>query len=107
MDAGRLDKRISIERVEITQDPVYGSSVESWVPAHTLWASVEPISGREYWQAKLAMSESTVRIRIRYVPGIVSTMRVVYLGRTFGIQSVINVAEANREIQLMCLEHSS
>lgn len=107
MDAGRLNKRITIERLTQETDPVYGTQLDTWAPVHTAWASIEPISGREYWQAKLALAEKTIRIRMRYLPGIDSSMRVAYSGRKFSIQSAINVDEANREIQLMCLEHSA
>ena len=106
MDAGRLNKRITLERLIQEQDPIYGAPLDTWVPTYSVWAAIEPVSGREYWQAKLALAEKTIRIRMRYLPGIDSSMRVAYSGRIFSIQSVINVDEANREIQLMCLEHS-
>lgn len=103
MNAGRLDKRISIERMEGGQDEL-GQPIDAWIPTYSVWASIEPLQGREYIAAMAVQAERTVRIRLRYLAGIVSTMRVVYQGRVFAIQSVINVREANRELQLMALE---
>ena len=105
MDAGRLDKRIIIERLEATEDEI-GQPVEAWIPTYSVWAAIEPLQGREYLAAMAVQAERTVRIRIRYLPGIVSTMRVVYQGRVFAIQSVINLREANDELHLMALEQA-
>ena len=105
MDAGRLDKRIIIERLEATEDEI-GQPVEAWIPTFNVWAAIEPLTGREYLAAMAVQAERTVRIRIRYLPGIVSTMRVVYQGRVFAIQSVINIREGNDELHLMGLEQA-
>ena len=105
MDAGRLDKRIIIERLEATEDEI-GQPVEGWIPTYSVWAAIEPLQGREYLAAMAVQAERTVRIRIRYLPGITSTMRVVYQGRVFAIQSVINIREANDELHLMALEQA-
>ena len=104
MDAGRLNMRISIERLTQEQDPVWGTMLDTWIPTYSVWAAIEPLQGREYIAAMMARAERTVRITTRYLPGIDTTMRVVYLGRVFAIQSIINPGEANRELQLMTLE---
>ena len=101
MRAGQLDQRIIIERQENTYD-VYGQPVTEWVMHHAAWAAVEPLQGREYVAMMVAVSEVTARIRLRYVPGIDSTMRVKHGTDTYGIQSVIHVKSAQRELQLMC-----
>ena len=103
MNAGRLDKRITIERMESGQDEL-GQPIEGWISTYSVWASIEPLQGREYIAAMAAQAERTVRIRLRYLPGIVPTMRVVYQGRVFSLTAVINVREENRELQLMALE---
>ena len=105
MDAGRLDKRISIERHEVGQDET-GEPIDAWIPTYSVWASIEPLQGREYIAAMAVQAERTIRIRLRYLPGIVPTMRVVYQGRVFAITTAINVREENIELQLMALEQA-
>lgn len=80
----------------------YGQPIYEWVPHHVTWAAVEPLQGREYMAAMAVVAEVTLRIRLRYVPGIDSTMRVKHGADTYGIQSVIHVKSAQRELQLMC-----
>ncbi len=101
MRAGALDQRIVIERQENTYDR-YGQPITEWVMHHAAWAAVEPLQGREYVAALAAVSEVTARIRLRYVAGIDSTMRVIHGADTYGIESVIHVRSAQRELQLKC-----
>ena len=103
MRIGKLRRRITIERVTETQD-TDGAVLETWSTYATVQASIEPISGREYFAAQSTQADVTHRIRIRYLSGIVPKMRVSYNSRIFDILSVINVGERNRELQLMCRE---
>jgi SPP1 family predicted phage head-tail adaptor len=100
---GKLRHRITIEQVTETQD-TDGSALESWSTYATVQASIEPISGREYFTAQSTQADVTHRISLRYVSGITPKMRVNFSSRIFDILSVINVNECNRELQLMCRE---
>jgi SPP1 family predicted phage head-tail adaptor len=103
MKIGKLRHRITIEQVTETQD-TDGSVVETWAVFATIQASIEPISGREYFAAQSTQADVTHRIRLRYLSGVTPKMRVNYSSRIFDILSVINVNERNRELQLMCRE---
>lgn len=103
MKIGKLRNRITIEQVVETQD-LDGSVLESWSFFVNAQASIEPISGREYFAAQSTQAEVTHRITMRYLAGITPKMRIVYGTRIFEILSVINVQERNRELQLMCRE---
>jgi SPP1 family predicted phage head-tail adaptor len=102
MKAGQLDQRITVERLETTVDPDYGTSTDEWVPLMTAWAAVEPLSGREYLAGLMPVAAVTTRIRLRYRPGIKPADRVVHVGTIYRIQSVIDTKSANRELVLMC-----
>lgn len=103
MKAGQLRHLITIEQPTETRDSM-GGTITVWVPFATLWAAVEPISGREYFAADKVNAEESHRIRIRHYPGITSKMRAKWNDRTFNIRAVLNIQERNREIHLMCLE---
>jgi SPP1 family predicted phage head-tail adaptor len=100
---GKPRHRIAIERVTETQD-IDGSAIETWSTHATVQASIEPISGREYFSAQSTQADVTHCIGIRYLSGIVPKMRVKFASRIFDILSVINVDERNRELQLMYRE---
>lgn len=101
MRAGQLDQRVTVERLQQGQDEL-GQPVTTWAPLYTVWAAVEPLSGREYIAASAALSEVTTRIRLRYRPGITPADRVNHEGTLYGITSVIDYKSANRELVLMC-----
>ena len=101
MRAGNLDQRIELqELVEGFDD--YGQPLSAWQTYLSAWAAVEPLQGREYLAAMQNQSETTIRVRLRYRPGVKSAMRVKHGARLYGIQSVIDVKSTGRELVLMC-----
>jgi len=104
MRAGRLNKLVTIQQVIETRDSK-GGVVESWGSFAEVWASIEPLVGREYFESKQINAELTAKIRIRYLEGVHSKMRILYDDRVFEIVSPpIDVREGNRELVLMCME---
>jgi SPP1 family predicted phage head-tail adaptor len=87
MRAGLLRHRIDIQSLGLTQDTDTGEMVEGWV---TTWAkvpaSVRPLSARDLIAAQAGQSEATSRIVIRYRPGVLPTMRILYRGDVYNMQ---------------------
>jgi SPP1 family predicted phage head-tail adaptor len=104
MKAGQLRKRIDIEQQALTADGG-GGDTESWSAlASGIYADVEPLSGRELFQAQQVNDELSHRVTIRYYPGVTSKMRVKYGARVLLIESIIDLEEKHRQVQLMCRE---
>lgn len=104
MRIGPLNKRITVETYTKTRD-VYGSEVKIWAIFTTVWASVEPLIGKEYIASKQMQAEVSHKIRVRYLAGLLPTMRIQWDGRTFTIDSILNVQERNKEIVIMASEN--
>lgn len=103
LEAGRLDKRVTLQAHGITQD-ANGTPVEGWSDVATVWAAVEPLSGREFFAAAQVQAEQMQRITIRYRTGVTTAMRVAWAGRLFDITAVIDWRERHEALQLMCRE---
>jgi SPP1 family predicted phage head-tail adaptor len=103
MNAGRLRHRITIQE-PVTARNGYGEAITTWTAVATVWASVEPLSGREYFAAEHVQSEVTHRVRMRWQSGITPDMRVLFNGRVLKIDAVINYGERRTDLQLMCQE---
>jgi len=77
---GQFDRRITIQRPTVIEDPEYGPQPGPWVdvfvrvPAQ-VW-DVLPGNAERNGQA-IDMSEKPARVRIRYLRGISSNMRVI------------------------------
>lgn len=105
MRAGRLRHRVTIQTSKRTQDR-YGSVIHEWIDGPEIWASVEPIRGREYFAAQQVQSETTFRVRCRYHPELVgpnaNTRRLIFEGRIFEIEAVLDTAMRHRQLEIMC-----
>ena len=102
MNPGRLDQRITIQRLETTRDD-FGGVIEGWALVASTWAAVEPLQGREFIAAMAVQAESTIKVRVRYLSGVDASCRVVLDdGRVLGIVAVIDERNQHRYLQLMC-----
>lgn len=103
MRAGKLRHRITIKEPGITYNEC-NEEVPGYLPFATVWASVEPLKGREYLEAKKDSVEISYLIRIRYIAGLREDMIVAYQDKELDIESILNIDEKNKEIHLMCKE---
>lgn len=103
MKIGKLRHRITLQECIASRDS-FGAEVLTWVDIATVWASVSPISGKEYFAAHQINAEVTTKITMRYRPGTTPNMRAVFQNRLFYIVSVINPEEKNIALILMCKE---
>ena len=101
--AGWLRHRITIQKKVITRDG-YGDEVIAWSKFAKVWASIEPMRGREYIEGRQAQADVSTKIRIRHRTGVKPYMRVSHESRTYEIESVIDILEKRRAIELMCRE---
>jgi SPP1 family predicted phage head-tail adaptor len=103
IEAGKLRSEVTIQALIGTQDST-GQETQTWNIVATIRASIEPLTGREVVTAQQVYGSVNVKIRARYYPGITPKMRATCGTHVYDIQDVINVAERNREMLLMCIE---
>jgi SPP1 family predicted phage head-tail adaptor len=106
MRAGRLRHLITIQHQVATTGEL-GEPAVAWTDfASDVWADVRPVSGRAYMEAKQAQSEVSHKVSIRFLSGVKADMRVVFEGRVFQIEAVLDFEERHKEMQLLCVERS-
>jgi len=105
MRAGTLRKRVTIQQPsEGSADPL-NEKVMSWSDVATVWATVLPQSGREFYRAQQVHADLTDVVSIRYRPGITARMRLVLGPRILNLAAPpVNVEDRNRELLLYCVE---
>lgn len=101
MNAGKLRKLITIQQQSISSDE-YGAQVITWSTYYIAWASVEPLQGREYFAGQQFQSKVDTKFILRYVAGVTPKMRISYNSLFYDIESIINIEDRNRELQIMC-----
>jgi head-tail adaptor len=127
--AGELDRAVRIERKAVAGDAEYvapdskfGTETVVWVPLvllpgspsapATLWAQIQDAlpSRAESVLQGLAVARDQSRVRMRWIEGVDSTMRIVELdGRQRTLQIIGGPAELGRRefMELMCEQYSS
>jgi SPP1 family predicted phage head-tail adaptor len=103
MRAGELRHRITLQTNTPTANSV-GEFVDTWTDFVTVSAAVEPLTGNRLFAAEQANSLVQGMVRIRYLAGVVATMRIVFGTRYFQIISIIDRDEKHRELQLLYKE---
>lgn len=106
INSGRLRKRITILRPpdpEVDVDEA-NQPLDEWQPVTEVWASIEPLRGREFFSAMQVNADVTTRIRVRYRTDINRTMIARYGDAEFEFLYIIHTDFANKELQIMCKE---
>lgn len=105
MTSRKYNKRIILQNKSSDYETdEEGNPLEPWQDVVKVWATVNPLRGREFWQAASVNAENTIRVEIRYRKGITSNMRILYGERILEITNVIDVEEKHKEMHLMCKE---
>ncbi|MSS63177.1 phage head closure protein [Velocimicrobium porci] len=103
INIGKLNKRITILSYQESEDEM-GQSTQELKPYKRVWATIKPLRGREYWEAKKVQEEVVYKITTRYIKGITSDMLIQYKEKIFEINSVINVEESDLILEMQCTE---
>ena len=105
LDAGNLWARVTIETPTSTQSDV-GEATLAWSEFATVWADVQPLSGREAERYGEVVGLSGHKVTMRYLSGLSSKMRLIYDGRILEIGQ-INERERRWIHEVICTEKSA
>jgi SPP1 family predicted phage head-tail adaptor len=102
---GELDKLMTIENpVEPTPIGADGNPIPAWASGGTAWCSLEGLTDRELTAMGRPAGQATYKARTWYTSAITKKSRLSWLGRTFHVVSVLNLNEANVELELLLEE---
>lgn len=106
MSAGKRRHLVSIERPTASAANAYGETTDTWSEYCQAYVGIIPQSAREYVAAQGVRADMTHLLRMLYTDGVGVTnqMRVKFNNRYLHIVSVLNPAERNVELQLVCVE---
>ncbi len=109
ISAGKLRSKVTIQRKANTPDGA-GGWHETWATEGQPFAMWKALSGGEKWQAMRVSPQNRVRLIIRFkgdaegAPYYSGADRVKYKGRTYSIESVIDVEDRKKWLELMIVE---
>ena len=100
--AGDLDQRVTLQHVVVSRSAT-GAEVQTWQDIATVYASVRPLRGREFFAAGETQAAVDVRVLIRYRDDVTREMRVLHRGKPLDIVSVIDQDSRRESLELMCI----
>jgi SPP1 family predicted phage head-tail adaptor len=107
LEVGLLDRRVTIQALTETSDGTGGQD-RAWSDIATVYASIEPGSGREFMAAQQVQPELSHIVRIHFRTGLTSKHKLKYapngVARSFSIHAVIDPHEENEQLVLLCAE---
>lgn len=97
----KLNKRITIqEYTEYKTDE--GMYIKEWKDKATVWASIKNLHGGEFFQAQAVNSKATCKMRIRYIKGLDTNMRIKYNEKSYNIVYLDDINERHEYIEVLC-----
>lgn len=103
VQAGTLRHVISVTTTTGVADGVGGETKTS-SPFATERAAIWPASAQEREESQKLEMEITHKIRVRYRPGYLPSMKITFGARTFEIVSIINWQERNVYLDILAHE---
>jgi SPP1 family predicted phage head-tail adaptor len=104
MRAGDLRHRLEIQTATETLD-TFGEPITTWATTVTRWGSVNPVIGRERFQANQITPETTHTIKLRYY-ALSAKQRIKWGTRIFNIENLYHTEEIKRDTIVMAKEDS-
>lgn len=94
MRAGKLDRRITIQRKTVTRGE-YNAPVESWNDLITVWAQQRPNRGSERFTASEIHGQQVMTFHIRYRDDLFVTDRIFYQAKPW---QILDIREVGRRV---------
>ena len=112
MNFGKLNKRLTLKTVTLTEDGIGGYS-ELEVAKKTTWGSLRPLSAKEQLLYGMSVGSRTYECSMRYDSSYDVNRKYFIewtdrydVTRSFKVVSVIRINEAAHEIQLLLTERT-
>lgn len=89
MQAGELDRRITIEQNTPSGRDDHGQNIDSWSLLATVWARVSDRRGRERFTDDRELAYRTITFRIRWRSDVTDTkIRIQFDDRTWDVTAI-------------------
>ncbi len=103
IQAGKLRHMLEVQAPSKLRD-AEGGETENYRTVTFVYGSLEPLAGRELEIARATHARVTHRVKTRYREELTAAKRLRHEGRSFGVLSVRNVEERDRDHVLLVEE---
>ncbi len=104
MEIGKLRHRVTLGRYVAGKDQWGDPITPTWATIAEVWAAVEALTGRLYFEAQATVEQADHRIIIRWRGDVEPGMIVRHGGHEYTVQAVLDREGNRRWLQLMARE---
>lgn len=105
VDPGKLRHAVKLE-MPVRQRNAMGEETDVWATLAEVRAAVEPVSGKELFQAAQVQALVTHRVTLRWLSGFDVKGRVIHGGRVLNPVFVRDLEERHEWLEIICLEQA-
>ena len=106
MNIGKLNKRLSFFKLGDVRDSL-GQITKGLILIKTVWGTLTPIRGSEFYEVQKLQSKITHKCYIRYTEEIDANCFLKYKDKTFSIESVVDVNLERKMLEIRCAEYGN
>ena len=104
INIGKLNKRITFRKYQDEKDEM-NQSRKKLADYKTVWGSLYPVRGREFYEIQKLQGEVTHKCYVRYLEGIDSNCFLSCGGKVYQIESVMDMDMEHKMLEILCSEH--
>jgi len=104
MQIGRLNRRVTVQQRTAASPDSFGAADATWTDIATIDAAVQPLRGQERSAARQTEAGADIKVTMRYRTIDAKNYRLKYGARLLDIESVIDIDERHRVLEVNCKE---
>lgn len=101
--AGDLNRPLAIQTRSVAVDGE-GNPITTWIDGGRTWGHLQQQAAAEVVQAGQLEQDVRWIVTLHYPTTVTHESRLLYGSRVLDVRTVIDVDEANRKVQVVCLE---
>lgn len=102
INCGLLNRKITILKPHEVLSNGLGTDTIDYVPSVSVYATIKPVRGQEYYKIEKAQDSSYYTITIRYRKDVDTQCKVRYGDLVFDIDSVVDTMMMHESLELYC-----
>ena len=103
MNSRRLKHKVTFQEQAQSKND-FGEVMNEWTDIFMTFSSIQTISGKETYLSSQNYSTLSHKLRIRYSKLVNTKQRIFFGEREFKILAVLNIFEANKELEILVEE---
>lgn len=106
LNIGRLNRKVTFQKREVVTDEMGQEVNTGFADYKTVWATVSPLRGAEFWEAQKVRADEYYKITIRWKSWVTPDMRIkLHDGRLLNITGISDPDYTHEYLEILATEY--